>query len=246
MRSSRQVRCCSASRPSSSRANGSSNSARAGPRQSSSASAERRGGLVGSTRAQCLAAAGVQLLEAAKVEGVSVELDQVAGRARAQQLVRQLLAQLGDEDLHHLLSAVRHLVAPEVVDEPIHRHDPVGVQQQQREQGLLLAARQPDGPGVVTSPREARESESPSCPPRGLPCIRRFFRPGLPYPCFTRCQSKCGRRPLSFAGKRQSTGKENLDETLRWNLRALPAHAVGSVWRFSAPPSSWSSWTWRS
>ena len=51
-------------------------------------SAEGRGGLVGPTLRERLAAVRVELLEAAKVERVSVEVDDVAGRARAQQPVR--------------------------------------------------------------------------------------------------------------------------------------------------------------
>jgi hypothetical protein len=58
---------------------------------------------------------------------------------------RRLLAELGDEDLHHLPSGLRHLGAPEIVDEPVHRDDAVRVELQQGEQRLLLTSRQPDG-----------------------------------------------------------------------------------------------------
>ena len=68
-------------------------------------STERGGSFVGVTVRKRLAAICVELLEAAQIERMPVEVDDVAGRTRAEQPVRQLLAQLGDEDLDHLLRA---------------------------------------------------------------------------------------------------------------------------------------------
>ena len=79
------------------------------------------------------ASARMQRLERVQIKGVSVEVEQVPRRPRPDQLARELLAKLGDEDLHHLGCALRHLLAPEPVDEAIHGHDPAGLQQQQPE-----------------------------------------------------------------------------------------------------------------
>ncbi len=92
-----------------------------------------------------------------------VEIDLVARRACHDQPRRQLLAELGDEDLHHLRRALRHLLAPEVVDETIDRHDPARVKQQQREQRLLLAACQLDGAAVADGLERSENSKLHAC-----------------------------------------------------------------------------------
>ena len=89
---------------------------------------ERGRSFVSVTVRKRLAAIVVELLEAAQIERVPVEVDDVARRTRAQQPIWQLLAQLRDEDLHHLPRRLRHVVTPEVVDEPIHGNDAIGVQ----------------------------------------------------------------------------------------------------------------------
>ena len=133
-------------------------------------------GIGGAATRLRLAAAGVELLEPAEVERVPVELDDVPRRARDEQAFRELLAQLGDEDLDHLRGGLRHLVAPDVLDEPAHRDDPLGVQQQQREEGLLLASRQLDRPAVVgrlERPKDAKVHAEPlsTLLRRGLPTL---------------------------------------------------------------------------
>ena len=52
------------------------------------------------------------------------------------------LAQLGDAHLQRRTARLRRLLAPQVVDEPVGRHDLVNAHQQNREQRALLGARQ--------------------------------------------------------------------------------------------------------
>lgn len=87
------------------------------------------------------------------------EIDEIARRTSPQQPIRELFAELGNEDLHHLLRALRDVVAPEVIDDAIHGDDAVGVKEQQRQQGLLLASRQLDGSGVVYRLERPQNSE---------------------------------------------------------------------------------------
>jgi hypothetical protein len=103
------------------------NSASAGPRHSSSA-----------------ARLGCEPLEAVEVDVVRLELKRVAGRTRVQHSRGQDLPQLRDVDLHHLLSAVRHVLAPELVDDAVDRERAVGVDEQEGQERPLLSAPQPD------------------------------------------------------------------------------------------------------
>src|SRR4051794_41022932 len=66
----------------------------------------------------CFAAFRVQGVKGVQVERVAVEHAAVARSARLNESGRQLLPQLGHEDLHHLPGALRYLVAPEVVHDP--------------------------------------------------------------------------------------------------------------------------------
>ena len=104
--------------------------------------AQQLGRLCWAPRRERCAAALRELGERRQVERVPGQVDDVARRLRTKQPLRQLLAELRDEDLHHLLRALGRLVAPEVVDELSDRHDAAGVQEQQREQRLLLPAAQ--------------------------------------------------------------------------------------------------------
>ena len=150
MHSSRQMRCCSPSRVSSSRANGSSNSASGGPRHSSSASPQRGRCLLRGDRMRAPRVPwhGASQRYASRANGRR-DRRAVPRRTCLDQPLRELLAEQRDEDLNHLRRARRHLLAPEVVDEPGHRDHAVCMKQQQCQQGLLLAARQVDGPCVV-------------------------------------------------------------------------------------------------
>ena len=63
---------------------------------------------------------------------MAVELEAVPRRPRLDQPARQPLAELGDEDLHHLGCSLWDVLAPEPVDEAIHRHDSARLEQQER------------------------------------------------------------------------------------------------------------------
>jgi hypothetical protein len=65
--------------------------------------------------------------------------EQIAGRARQEPSVAELLAQPRDVDLHALGHRRRRRAAPHLVDEELRREDVAGVQQQHREQRSLLA-----------------------------------------------------------------------------------------------------------
>ena len=67
--------------------------------------------------ASACASVGDRALEAGEVELVVADLEQVAGSTRVEPRLRQRLAQLRDVDLHHLLRRVRHVLAPEGVDD---------------------------------------------------------------------------------------------------------------------------------
>ena len=87
--------------------------------------------------------------EAAEVERVGLELDDVPGSLRAQHARRKRLAEVRDVDLHHLGRGLRHVLSPEVVDEPLDRHGPVRVEQQPGEERTRLAAAEREPRGAV-------------------------------------------------------------------------------------------------
>ena len=93
-------------------AKGSANSASASPRQSPSASRSRARGGRGLARLERRVARAAQPIEAADVDRLRIDLDEVAGRAGHEHPVRQHLAQLRDEDLHHLRRRVRAPARP--------------------------------------------------------------------------------------------------------------------------------------
>ena len=88
-----------------------------------------------------LPAVGDRALEAGQVELVVADLEQVAGSACLQPRLRKRLPQLRDVDLHHLLRRVRHVLAPEGVDDLLAGDGAVRVQEQDREERPLLARR---------------------------------------------------------------------------------------------------------
>src|SRR5207253_53115 len=88
---------------------------------------ERGRSFVHATVRKRLAAICVELLEAAQIERVPLEFEDVARRTGTQQSVRQLFAQLRDEDLNHFPRRLRHVVTPEIVDEPIHGNNAIRV-----------------------------------------------------------------------------------------------------------------------
>ncbi|MEZ5100241.1 MAG: hypothetical protein R3C15_10680 [Thermoleophilia bacterium] len=100
-----------------------------------------------------------ELHEAVEVERLAARIEHVARSPRPHQPLRQLPAQLGDEDLHHLRGALGRVVAPEGVDEPRDRDDATGLEEQEREKRLLLPAREPDGSVVACDLQRAKDPE---------------------------------------------------------------------------------------
>src|SRR5262245_5099759 len=81
-------------------------------------------------------------LEAGEVELLGLDVEQVAGRARIQSLRREQLAQVGDIDLEGRPRRLRGALAPEAVDQRVAGNDLVRMQEENREQGALLAPTQ--------------------------------------------------------------------------------------------------------
>jgi hypothetical protein len=80
-----------------------------------------------------------------EVEEIGVDLDEIAGRTRAQRGLGKRLAQAGDVRLDHLDRRLGRLDAPQAVNEPVHGDDPVQIEQEQREQRPLLRRAQRNG-----------------------------------------------------------------------------------------------------
>ena len=85
----------------------------------------------------------------AEVEFVFAYLKHVTRLACAQSRLGQRLPKLRDLDLHHLLGGVRHVLAPERIDELFARDRAICVQEQNRKERPLLPCRDPQRP-VVT------------------------------------------------------------------------------------------------
>ena len=98
--------------------------------------AEELGGLV-SARRVCLRA---QRPEPRLVELAGIQPQDVAGRLRDHPVVGERLAELRHVDVERLRSARRLPLAPERVEQPLHRDDRVRVEEEHREQAALLRA----------------------------------------------------------------------------------------------------------
>ena len=81
-----------------------------------------------------------QALEAVQVQGVGLDPEDIAGRPGDEQTAVRIeqLAQRRDIELHELGRGRGRPLAPELVDDPIARHDLVRVEQQQRQDRPLL------------------------------------------------------------------------------------------------------------
>ena len=115
---------------------------------------------------------GDRALEQGKVEFVVAHLEQVARRACVQPRLRKRLPQLRHVDLHHLLCRVRHVLAPERVDELLAGDRAVGVQEQDREERPLFARRDGNRHAIAQDLLAGRGGESPSGEDVTLPPAR--------------------------------------------------------------------------
>ena len=116
---------------------------------------------------------------------------------------RQHLSQLRDVDLHHLLRALGHVLAPELVDDPVDRQRAIGVDEQEREQRALLAAAQPDLALPVAHLERSEDPKVHHAPRRAtVPRRRRRFTGRLPP------SSRRSRLRVSFAARPTDRRKE--------------------------------------
>ena len=151
------------------------------------AAPEREGGpqRVGSTRWVPGSERGSPFLaeadELEEVDGVRLDDEPIAGRRRLEYAFRQELPELRDVNLEGVARRVGRLVAPERVDEPIARDDPICIQEQNREQGAPLLPSERDRLAVQAHGDRTEEAElgASSRHRRGLTTIsgrlQRFF-----------------------------------------------------------------------
>jgi hypothetical protein len=117
----------------------------------------RRGG--GGAGAQRRSAFVEVAPEAVEVDGVGLDLQEVPGRAGDEDVGLQDLAQGGDVDLDELDGGSGRPLAPQLVDDPVARHDLVRVEQQQSQQGSLLRRPEPDRRTVHHRLQRAQQPE---------------------------------------------------------------------------------------
>ena len=103
--------------------------------------AEQFSRLPGIALRERMASVGESALEPGQVELVVAHLERVARTPGVQPWFGKRLAQVRDVDLHHLLSRVRNVLAPEGVDDPLAGERAVCVEKQNREERPLLACR---------------------------------------------------------------------------------------------------------
>jgi hypothetical protein len=101
-----------------------------------------------------------------EIEPLLLEDERISRRARAQDPCRQDLAQPRDVDLHHLLRRLRHVLAPEVVDDPVGRERAVRVHEQQRQERTRLASSQQHLPIAVADLERSEDAEVHASLPR--------------------------------------------------------------------------------
>jgi hypothetical protein len=121
--------------------------------------AQLRGGGFRVSRLERGMAGAAQPVEASDVDRRRIDLDEVAGRAGHEQRRRQQLAQLRDEDLHHLGGRLGRGLAPDVVDEAVDRHRTVGREEQAGQQRPLLEPAEHDRCVAVEHFHRAEQAE---------------------------------------------------------------------------------------
>jgi hypothetical protein len=90
-----------------------------------------------------------QVLEAGQVDRLARQLHGVAGRAGYEHAIREHLAEHRDVDLDHLRRTCGGVLAPEVFDEPAHRHRAAWLEQQPRQERPLRPAAEGDRPPIT-------------------------------------------------------------------------------------------------
>ena len=105
-----------------------------------------------------------QILEAPQVELPGRNVQDVTRRPRDQRrptgAVRaERLAQARHVDLQRVARRRGRIVSPQLLDQPIPRHDPIGAQQQDREQRALLRSPQREPPAVRVDRQRAKDAK---------------------------------------------------------------------------------------
>ena len=126
---------------------------------------EGRGGTLRASRGELAPSLGEQPLEPGRVEPLGVQAQLVAvlareheaGRAVAIRTVGERLAQPRDVHLHGLGGGRGRRLSPQLVDQPGGAQRLVAVQQQQRQQGPLLAACDRNGLAALVEDLEPAE-----------------------------------------------------------------------------------------
>ena len=102
---------------------------------------------------------GHQPLETIQVDGVRLDVDEIALWPRLDALRAQALSQLGHVYLKGGASRLRRIAVPELVDQAVPRHDLVGAEEEGREQRTLLGASKVDAPVIVLDLEWSEDSE---------------------------------------------------------------------------------------
>ena len=130
------------------------NSASAGPRQSSSARTSNSLRSPGRARGRRATA-----LEPVRVDLLGRDAEHVAGRARLEDVRAELPAQARDRVLERGRRGSRRLPAPELVDEPVGRHDAAGLQDEKGHERPLPVTAKRDRAAVALDLERAQDAE---------------------------------------------------------------------------------------
>ena len=111
---------------------------------------------------QCPLADLERALEAPQVESVTRHEQRIAGRTRHQHVIAaglQELPKLGHAHTQRGRARGRLVRAPQLLHQPVARHDTTGVEQQQRQQLTLAGARHRDGAPVMGDLQRSEDAE---------------------------------------------------------------------------------------
>src|SRR5439155_13928282 len=182
----------------------------------------RRLGVAGS---QLFAGGGRELFEAVDVELTFADPQLVSGRPRDEPLRPERLAKLRDIDLECFRRPRRRLVAPEVVHEPVGRHDLVPVKQKEREERAEFRGskvdrfaadddlERPEKPELVHAARSSQVLSTDAArlrltwPPRTIVPTRRRGSSTSSSSCGTRPSTAAPTRPSSASASRESCSR---------------------------------------
>ena len=100
-----------------------------------------------------------QPFELVEIEIVGLDPDQVARRPRGQHVLRKRLAKSRYMHVKRLVGALRRVLAPELVDQPVGGDDVVGMEQKHREKRARLGTAEGDLAAFVPHLERAQDPE---------------------------------------------------------------------------------------